>query len=98
MLASGVQLGSLCTVGTLPNLTRVFYYCVRPHLLVEVIDRRRRTMKHLVMLVDEGGRPVPIPAGARFVHVESGELVDLLDVHARRLFRQTHGEEAQSEG
>lgn len=97
MLSAGVQLGSLCTAGSLPNLTRVFYYCASPHLLIEVIDRRQRSLKHLVMLVDEEGEPVPIPPGARFVHVESDADRDLLDIYVRRLSR-SHDDEAKSEG
>lgn len=78
--------GQLCTVGILPNITRLFYYSVSQlGLFVEVIDRRNRDMKHLLVLVDEHGTPVPLPIGCRFMHVESMESNNILENHLHRL-------------
>ena len=75
--------GQLCTIGLLPNAVRVFFYDITKGLHIEIIDRRNRDMKHLVQLVDADGNPVPIPSGARFVHVRSDECLNLLEHHLR---------------
>jgi hypothetical protein len=85
--------GQLCTIGSLPNLARVFYYSVAYGLHIEIIDRRNRDTRHLVLLVDSEGVPIPIPKGARFVHVGSETGADILDNHVRSLDRK-HRQEA----
>lgn len=75
-------------IGELPNPVRLFYYGISPHgLHVEIIDRRNRDKKHLVVLVDENGDPVTIPQGSRFQHVSSGEEMNLLENRLRELSR-----------
>lgn len=82
VILTAVQ-GQLCTVGTLPNLSRLFYYVAAKTLLLEIIDRRNRDLKHLVQLVTAEGEPIAIPPGARFVHVRSEECLNLLEHHLK---------------
>ena len=78
--------GQLCTVG---NFEKLFYYAVQPALLIEVLKKRHGVpQKHLVRLVDGEGKPITLPPGARFEHVNSGEEVDLLDIFLRSHGRQ----------
>jgi len=74
------NVGQLCTVNWRDNLTRLFYYCVRPHFYIEILRRDHGTYtKHLVVLVGPDGKPLPIPEGSRLIHVESGEEQELLE-------------------
>lgn len=78
--------GQLCTVG---DFEKLFYYAVQPILLIEVLKKRHGVpKKHLVRLVDGDGKPVKIPEGSRFEHVNSGEETDLLDIYLRSHARQ----------
>ncbi len=78
--------GQLCTVGVYPNLTRLFFYSVSAlGLHIEMIDRRNREVKHLLVLVDEHGAPVPLPENCRLAHIESQECNNLLENHLHRL-------------
>lgn len=74
--------GQLCMFGTSEKMTKVFYYSTSP-LLIEVIDRRNRELKHLVRLVDGDGNQVELPEGCRFEHVRSDEELNLLENHLR---------------
>lgn len=80
--------GQLATVGVLPNLRRLFYYCVVSSLFIEIIDRKQRDTKHLMKLVDQEGNDIALPEGCRFIHVSSGEEMNLLENHLRELARQ----------
>ena len=81
--------GVLCTIGVIPNLTRLFFYSAGPlGLFIEMIDRRNRDLKHLLQLVDEHGRPVPIPENCRLAHIESQEANNLLENHLSRISRE----------
>ncbi|WP_145423041.1 hypothetical protein [Symmachiella dynata] len=64
-------------------MTRVFYYSTSPQLLIEIIDRRKRDLKHLVRLVDRDGNPVLVPEGCRFEHIQSDECDNLLEHYAK---------------
>lgn len=85
-------MGQLCTVGEDANLKRVFYYDVTDVLHIELIDRRNKDLKHVVVLVDEDDKPLKLPSGCRFVHVCSEYGSNLLDNHLRSVSRQAHAE------
>lgn len=78
--------GQLASVGLYPNLTRLFYYSAGVlGVFIELIDRRNRDLKHLLVLVDAKGTPVTLPDGCRFAPVESLEQNNLLENHLYRL-------------
>lgn len=82
------MVGQLATVGVLPNLRRLFYYSAATSLFIEIIDRKQRDTKHLMKLVDRDGNDVALPEGCRFIHVSSGEEMNLLENHLREHARR----------
>lgn len=89
--------GQLCTIGDFPNVSRLFFYAVsRYGLFIEQIDRRHRERKHLVVLLDRHGTPVPIPEGSYFAHVASGEEMNLLENRLRDLSRTHDAQTAEA--
>ena len=70
-------------------MERLFFYSTLPELLIEILRKQHGVWKkHLVRLVDAEGKPIELPKGCRFEHVDSGEGIDLLAHYLRKHARK----------